>query len=235
MTTTTIQANTEPNNDRVVRHSKTVRFVHWAVALSGLVLLFSGIGQMPVYKRYYITSIPGLGWSADYNITLVMHLIAAAVFGAAILYHLIYHWRRHEFSALPRRGDVGESVKIIKAMLTGKQEPPHEKFLAEQRLAYAAMGLTSLVLLITGLIKVYKNTGVIILPPDFLTAITLIHTAATPIFLFLLVAHLGAFLIKENWPLFPSMFTGYVKREYAEHRHPLWQYDTPEVKKSRLH
>jgi len=213
-------------NEKVVRHSATVRIVHWAIAISGILLLFSGFGQMPIYKRYNVTSIPGLWWASDYSVTLVIHLIAGAVFGTAILYHLIYHWRRKEFSALPRKGDVGESITIIKAMLTGKQEPPHDKFLAEQRLAYAAMGITSLVLLLTGLIKVYKNTGIIILPPDFITAVTLIHTLATPVFLFLLIAHLGAFLIKENWPLFPSMFSGYVNKEYADHRHPLWRYQT---------
>lgn len=211
-------------NQKVLRHSRTVRIIHWAIAISGLVLLFSGFGQMPIYKRYYINQIPGLWWASDYSITLMMHLVAGAVFGAAILYHLIYHWRRKEFSALPRKGDFSESVTIIKAMLMGKQEPPHDKFLAEQRLAYAAMGITSLVLLITGLIKVYKNTGIVILPPDFITAVTIIHTLATPVFLFLLIAHLGAFLIKENWPLFPSMFSGYVTKTYADHRHPLWHY-----------
>ena len=210
--------------EKVLRHSNTVRIIHWSVAISGMLLLFSGIGQMPMYKRYNVVLLPGLYWVSDYNITLVIHLIAGAVFGAAILYHIVYHLMQKEFSAMPRSGDVSESIIIIKAMLTGKEEPPHGKFLAEQRLAYAAMGLTSLVLLVTGLIKVYKNTGIVILQPDFMTVVTLIHTIATPIFLFLFIAHLGAFVIKENWPLFPTMFNGYVNKKYADHRHPLWNY-----------
>jgi cytochrome b subunit of formate dehydrogenase len=208
----------------VLRHTWAVRLAHWTIAISGIVLLFSGFGQLPMYKRYNVVKIPGLEWSGDYAITYTMHMGAAFFFGAAILFHIIYHASRKEFIALPKKGDIKESIQIIKAMLTGKQEPPHAQFLAEQRLVYAVMGSVSLLLLLTGLVKVYKNMGAITLDPTFIAVITLIHTALTPVFLLLLFAHLGAFLIKENRPLFGSMFTGRVDKEYADHRHPLWNY-----------
>jgi hypothetical protein len=44
-----------------------------------LFLTLTGFGQMPIYKRYYISSIPGLGWSADFYITHYMHYIFAAI------------------------------------------------------------------------------------------------------------------------------------------------------------
>lgn len=209
--------------NKVLRHSKSVRVTHWLIAASGFVLLFSGIGQLPMYKRYNVVKLPGMAWASDYDITLVMHLVAAAVFSAAIVFHLIYHFRRKEFAALPKKGDTRESIHIIKAMLTGKKEPPHGKFLAEQRLAYAAIGGVSLILLVTGLIKVYKNLGAITLPPAFIEIVTWTHTVATPIFLLLVVAHLAAFALKANIPLLPSMFTGHVSEEYARERHPLWK------------
>lgn len=209
--------------NKVLRHSKVVRLTHWLIAASGLVLLFSGIGQLPMYKRYNIIKLPGMAWAGDYDITLVMHLIAAALFSAAIVFHLIFHFRRREFAALPQKGDTKESIHIIKAMLTGKKEPPHGKFLAEQRLAYAAIGGVSLILVVTGLIKVYKNLGAITLPPAFIEIVTWTHTLATPIFLLLVVAHVAAFALKANLPLLPSMFTGYVSEAYARRRHPLWQ------------
>jgi formate dehydrogenase gamma subunit len=212
------------SKNRVLRHPMSVRVVHWMIALSGFVLLFSGIGQLPMYKRYNVVLIPGMSWASDYTITFVMHLVAAAVFGVALVFHVIYHMRRKEFAAMPKKGDAKESAQIIKAMLTGGKEPPHEKFLAEQRLAYAAIGFVSLVLFVTGLIKVYKNMGSIVLDPGFMTAVTLVHTMATPVFLLLVIAHLAAFIIKENRPLIPSMVTGYVSHEYAEHRHPRWNY-----------
>ena len=60
---------------------------------------------------------------------------------------------------MPRKGDVRESFEIIRAMLTGKEEPPSRKFLAEQRLAYAFIGF-SIVLLMCPLIlnAVYSLT-----------------------------------------------------------------------------
>jgi cytochrome b subunit of formate dehydrogenase len=208
--------------DTVLRHSPAVRIAHWAVALSGLALLFSGMGQLPMFRRYNIVELPGMAWSDDFEIHLVIHYAAAAVFGAAVLFHVVHHLRRRERAALPRRGDVRESWRILVAMLRGRPEPPSGKFLAEQRLAYAAIGGTSLVLLGTGLIKSFKNLGPIVLPPGLLTGVTLLHTAAAMGFMALVGAHLAAFLLRANRPLLPSMFTGRVSRAYAEHRHPLW-------------
>ena len=208
--------------ETVIRHTGLVRFLHWSVALSGLALLFTGFGELPMYKRYNVIKIPGLQWAGDFELNLVIHYIASMVFVAAVIFHLIYHWRRRETAALPRKGDVGESWAIIKAMVRGKKEPPHGKFLAEQRLAYAAIGVVTLALILTGLIKVYKNLGPITLDPTLLQAITLTHTVMAMLFLFLFFAHIGAFLLKANWPLLPSMFTGRVRRDYAEERHPLW-------------
>lgn len=50
--------------------------------LYGITILFislSGFGQMPIFKRYYIADVPGLGWLAQYYITHIVHYIAAAV------------------------------------------------------------------------------------------------------------------------------------------------------------
>ncbi len=211
--------------NQVLRHTMAVRAVHWLVVFSGFILVFSGLGQLPLYKRYFVDKLPGLSWSSNYEITLTMHLIGAAIFGAAILFHIIYHIARSEYAAMPKKGDVKESIHIIKAMMKGEKEPPHEKFLAEQRLAYLALGVVSLILLLTGIIKVYKNLGPVPISGVLVDATTLIHTAATPVFMLLVVAHLAAFIIKANRPLLPSMVTGYVSREYAEERHPLWHFD----------
>jgi cytochrome b subunit of formate dehydrogenase len=43
-----------PEGKYVVRHSYLVIVQHWLVAASGIVLLFTGFGQLPVYKRYML-------------------------------------------------------------------------------------------------------------------------------------------------------------------------------------
>lgn len=211
------------STSKVSRHSLTVRLTHWVVALSGLALVFSGFGALPMYGRYNLAKIPGLHWTGDFGIQLVLHYVMAIFFTAAIFFHLVFHLRRREFAALPKKGDLKESVEIVKAMVTGDQEPPSGKFLAEQRLAYAAIGLASVVLVVTGLIKTYKNAGIYTLDPRFLQSVTLTHTLATLIFMILFLFHVAAFLIRANRPLLESMFTGKVRRDYAEHRHSKWE------------
>jgi hypothetical protein len=63
----------------------------WFKVLLGLNLVamfFSGFGQMPIYARYYVTDLPGLGWSGDFLLNAVVHYAAAAVFIALFAYYL---------------------------------------------------------------------------------------------------------------------------------------------------
>ena len=45
-----------------------------------LFLALSGVGHMPIFKRYYIADIPGFGWLAQFHVTLAVHSITAALF-----------------------------------------------------------------------------------------------------------------------------------------------------------
>ncbi|MFW2367334.1 MAG: formate dehydrogenase subunit gamma [Desulforhopalus sp.] len=208
--------------DKVMRHSMTVRLTHWIIAGSGIMLVFSGFGQMPMYKRYNVVKIPGLAWSSNYEITLLLHYIAAAVFTATVVFHLSYHFRRKEFSILPKKGDLGKGIQGFLAMFGMGIEPRHEKFQAKQRIIYLVIGLTSLLLVVTGLIKSYKNMGVITLDPMFLQWTAFIHTGMGMAFMLLFLAHVAALLLKSHRPMIPSMFTGKISREYAEKHHPDW-------------
>ncbi len=42
-------------------------------------MVFTGFAQMPITKRYYISDLPGLGWSADFYTVLNVHLVLAAL------------------------------------------------------------------------------------------------------------------------------------------------------------
>lgn len=206
----------------ILRHTKKEIIIHWLVAISGIFLIISGFGEMPMYKRYNVTKIPFLQFLGSYEINLIIHYIFASIFVFAVFYHIVYHLRKKEFALLPKKGDFKESIHVLKAIIKGEKEPPHHKFLAEQRLAYVAIGTVSLILIVTGLIKTYKNIGPVVINPDFLMFITLTHTIATIFFIILFIMHLGAFIIKDNRELLKSMFTGYVRYDYAKRRHPKW-------------
>lgn len=205
-----------------MRHNLAIRFTHWVTALSIFVLLFTGIGQMPVYKRYNVENIPGFSWSSDFIITLNLHYIAAIVLVFISIYYLTYLIMTKRLDILPKKGDVKESIQIFASMIGLAPEPENGKYLAEQRLAFAVTAFSILMLILTGLIKVYKN-----LPGTDVSMVWIfwsaqLHNLFTFILLFSIIIHLLAFLIKDNRPLVASMFTGKIAKDYVARRHKLW-------------
>jgi len=206
----------------VVRHSLIELVEHWAIALSGLLLLVTGIFELPMANRYYVTSIPGLAWSGDFIKSLTIHYAASVVFIAAAVFHLLYHGMLGEWGMLPRAGDLKSSIEVIKSFFGKGEEPPFHKYLPEQRLAYAGMVFIIAMLILSGLVKTYKN----IYAPDMsLTWVlwaTWIHNVFFVLFVMAFIAHIGALVLKPNRPMVRGIFTGTVALDYARRRHPLW-------------
>ena len=44
-----------------------------------IALLFTGFAQMPIFARYYLASVPGFAWTADYYLNHVLHYALAIV------------------------------------------------------------------------------------------------------------------------------------------------------------
>lgn len=216
----------------VVRHSALELTEHWAIAISGLVLFLTGMFELPMSKRYYISSVPGLGWSADYMTSLYLHYAAAIVFTAAAMFHLFYHGLRGEKGLLPQKGDFSESITVIKSLFGFGEEPPMRKYLPEQRLAYVGMAFIILMLIISGLVKTYKN----IYAPDMSFSIVLwatwIHNIFFVLFFLAFLAHMAAIALRPNWPMVRGIFTGNVRLDYARHRHPLWLAEIESVRET---
>lgn len=206
----------------VSRHGIIELIEHWAIAISGLLLLLTGIFELPVAKRYYVIVVPGLGWSADFITSLYIHYAAALVFTAAGMFHLVYHGLRNEKGLIPRKGDMAESVTVIKSLFGFGKEPPMPKYLPEQRLAYVGMAFIIAMLIISGLIKTYKN----IYAPDMSLTIVLwatwIHNIFFILFFLAFLAHMAAIALHPNWPMVRGILTGFVRLDYARHRHSLW-------------
>jgi copper ion binding protein len=206
----------------ILRHSPIELIEHWVLALSGLLLIFSGFGELPMYKRYMVTQIPGLGWAGDFFINLKIHYLAGIVFVSIMVFHAIFHgWLGHQ-GLLPQKGDFKASLITILSMFGFGKEPKSDKYLAEQRLAYAYLGGIGLILVLTGIVKVLKNLPGVYLPPVLITSMTLTHTFATIFFLLGVLAHLAALIFKVNRPLTKSIFTGKVDAEYVRDRHTIW-------------
>ena len=61
----------------------------WFYLTTVFFLTLSGFGQMPIFKRYYIADIPGLGWLAEFFITHYIHYLAALLFIAFSAYVIV--------------------------------------------------------------------------------------------------------------------------------------------------
>jgi len=211
-------------NDKglVVRHDIIELVEHWAIALSGLLLLVTGIFELPMANRYYITSLPGLSWSGDFITSLYIHYAASVVFIAAAVFHLLYHGILGEGGMIPRSGDLKSSIEVMKSFFGKGEEPPFHKYLPEQRLAYVGMAFIIAMLILSGLVKTYKN----LYAPDMSLTLVLwatwTHNAFFMLFILAFVAHIGAILLKPNRPMIRGIFMGTVRLDYARHRHPLW-------------
>ena len=65
--------------------------VRWIYLTTTFFLVLTGFGQMPIFKRYYIADIPGLGWLAEFFVTHYIHYLGAIVFLALASYMITDH------------------------------------------------------------------------------------------------------------------------------------------------
>lgn len=214
--------NKNSKKNKIYRQPLPNRFVHWGIAISIIMLIISGLGQMPLYSRYLVKQPFGTKWLTSYEITLWVHYVFAAVLMFFIAYHIVFHLIRKEFSLLPKKGDIKGSLLVLKAMLLRQKEPPSEKYLPEQRLTYAYFAFAIALVVITGFIKVIKNIIGVQPSNGILLWGAQLHNLATVLIIIGIILHLGAFIVKDNRKLLPGMFTGYVDKKYVKERHSLW-------------
>jgi hypothetical protein len=65
------------------------RILRWLYVLTLIVMGFTGFGQMPIFKRYYIADIPGMGWAAKFYLTHYIHYLGAIFLLALIAYAIL--------------------------------------------------------------------------------------------------------------------------------------------------
>jgi hypothetical protein len=76
-------------SDRVYELSGGRKALKWLYILTFTVMAFTGFGQMPIFKRYYISDIPGMGWSADFYLTHYIHYLGAIFLIGLIAYIIV--------------------------------------------------------------------------------------------------------------------------------------------------
>jgi len=54
-----------------------------------MAMAFTGFGQLPLYNRYYLSDMPGMGWSSDYALTHILYYLFAIFFLAFFTYKIL--------------------------------------------------------------------------------------------------------------------------------------------------
>jgi putative Mn2+ efflux pump MntP len=65
------------------------RAIRYVYLITVFFLTLTGFGQMPIFKRYYIADIPGLGWLAQFYVTHYIHYLGAILILALAAYMII--------------------------------------------------------------------------------------------------------------------------------------------------
>lgn len=69
--------------------SRGQRILRWLYVLTLIVMGFTGFGQMPIFKRYYISDIPGMAWAAKFYLTHYIHYLGAIFLFGLIAYAIL--------------------------------------------------------------------------------------------------------------------------------------------------
>jgi hypothetical protein len=73
------------------------RVFSWIFGAAAVLAVFTGFGNMPLYRRYYIADLPGLGWTGDFMANLHVHYLAGSVLlGVAVYVAAVFfrEWKR---------------------------------------------------------------------------------------------------------------------------------------------
>jgi hypothetical protein len=68
--------------------SSVTKSLHRFYMLLFVVMAITGLAQMPIFKRYYLADVPGLGWLAQFYVTHTIHYLGATALLALLCYFL---------------------------------------------------------------------------------------------------------------------------------------------------
>ena len=105
--------------NNVQTDSKGKTPIWYLYLISGIMLAFSGFGQMPLYQRYYISDIPGMAWSADFYITHLLHYIFSIILFGLVSYAAFNYLLIGKRSVALTMSGYVRAVIIVGLMISG--------------------------------------------------------------------------------------------------------------------
>lgn len=236
------RARLDVTRGQVRRHTVGHMLTHWLNAVGFLLATFTGalmlnwlpiqMNMVTVYTLHYVGA-------AAILIGFVATVVQATTKGTSTVHRLIPkgHQVKHAFvELLGYAGLVGDRGILGFRALQWPESLRREiekgvgftghgregKYLAaEEVLSYPLWALIGLLIISTGILKAARY--VYPLPADLVKWLTIIHDWTAVGTVVMLAVHVGALvLVRTNWPLFASMFSGKVKVDYVKEVHGQW-------------
>ena len=197
--------------DRVVRFRTRTRVIHWGVALTFLLCLFTGL---PIWS-------PVFGWLAHLfgglQVCRWVHPWTGITFSVLMLLQFL-HWAATMRLTAADRGFV--SPKGMVAYLTWRaHEEEVGKFNGGQKVLFWLSCLAAIGMLLTGFVLWYPN----LFGETLRQASWLLHDVTFILFTLMIIGHIYLGIVEPG--TFNAMIEGTVSRDWAELNHPAWYRD----------
>jgi formate dehydrogenase subunit gamma len=194
--------------NEIVRHNRTSRLIHWTVAVTFFLCVFTG---MPIWT-------PVFGWMAHLfgglTVARVIHPWAGVAFTIASIF-MFFQWISDMRLEPNERDWLGP--KALQYMRYETDDSEVGKYNGGQKLFFWAAGLGALSLLVTGLLMWFPRA----FPPILMQLAYILHDVTFIVFAVGIVFHIYLGTAAEPGT-FGSMIRGTVTREWARLHHPRW-------------
>jgi formate dehydrogenase gamma subunit len=194
--------------DEVVRHRFATRLIHWTVALTFFIALFSG---MPIWTPMFL-------WMAYFvgglEAARVIHPYAGVAFFIASVFQF-FHWLPDMHFEKDQKGWFGP--KLFR-YFKWEQEPATEggKYNGGQKVLFYAVNLAAVGFLLTGIPMWFPLEFPVLLREICI----LLHDVAFILILLSIIGHI--YLTFAEPGTFRAMTRGSVSRKWAQFHHPGW-------------
>lgn len=93
--------------------------LRWCFGIVLVLAMFTGFGNMPLYRRYYISDIPGFAWSGDFFTNLYVHYVAGAVLLTLSVYLFIVLWTKKRRGHRMTGSGLARAVALFLVLVSG--------------------------------------------------------------------------------------------------------------------